>query len=190
MWALPWVPALGMRQVSLEPCAEQDGGCVQSQWIEPYRCPNLYRRGQWAMLGNLPSDRPEFLRLLQVSQGSQAACHWFGGSIGGTECNRLIHPGFCPKHGHQGLQTLNSLQPGHKQTPIPHPISSPRGREDSEGLLQSPNTQQQPTAGLQPDLSRLLAAGCVTYGLCLDFSEPQLPNWQMRTLGVSVTGAL
>ena len=92
MWALPWVPALGMRQVSLEPCAEQDGGCVQSQWIEPYRCPNLYRRGPWAMLGNLPSDRPEFLRLLQVSQGSQAACHWFGGSIGGTECNRLIHP--------------------------------------------------------------------------------------------------
>ena len=43
----------------------------------------------WA---NLPSDRPEFLHLLQVSQGSQAACRWFGGSVGGTECNRLIHP--------------------------------------------------------------------------------------------------
>lgn len=81
-----------------------------------------------------------------------------------------------------------------KPTARPQPLLflnyMPRGREDSEGLLQSPNTQQQPTAGLQPDLSRLLAAGCVTYGLCLDFSEPQLPNWQMRTLGVSVTGAL
>lgn len=138
MWASSWVPALGMRQVSLEPCAEQDGGCVQSQWREPYRCPNLYRRGPWAMLGNLPSDRPEFLRLLPVSQGSQAACHWFGGSVGGTKCNRLIHPGFCPEHRHQGLQTLNSLQPGHKQIPTPHPNSSLRGRGDSVSMAVSP----------------------------------------------------
>ena len=82
----------------------------------------------WA---NMPSDRSEFLHLLQASQSSQAACHWFGGSVGGTECNRLIYPGFCPEHWYQGLQTLNSLQPGHTQTPTPHPISSPRGRGDS-----------------------------------------------------------
>lgn len=61
-----------------------------------------------------------------------------GGSVGGTKCNRLIHPGFCPEHRHQGLQTLNSLQPGHKQIPTPHPNSSLRGRGDSVSMAVSP----------------------------------------------------
>ena len=88
-------------------------GCVKSLWS-----PVLSRMGDVSSLSresptdipvciggdrgpcwaNMPSDRSEFLHLLQVSQSSQAACHWFGGSVGGTECNRLIYPGFCPKH--------------------------------------------------------------------------------------------
>ena len=88
-------------------------GCVKSLWS-----PVLSRMGDVSSLSresptdipvciggdcgpcwaNMPSDRSEFLHLLQASQSSQAACHWFGGSVGGTECNRLIYPGFCPEH--------------------------------------------------------------------------------------------
>lgn len=62
---------------------------------------------------------------------------------------------------------------------------SPKGREAGwTGLHYSPHTQQQPSAGMQPDPSLLTVAGCVNWGMLLDLSEPQFPNWKMRTLGV------